>query len=95
VAPNNYRVVFENARVRVLAFRATAGEHWGLHAHPDSVVVSLGNYRVRNVVPGSEPTVRDAKRGDVLWIPARSHTGMNAGSTDMECVLVELKEPSP
>lgn len=93
VAPNNYKIVFENDRVRVLSFHAKAGEKWDLHAHPDAVVVSLSDYRVRNVVPGNEPTVRDAKRGNVLWIPARSHTGENVGGTDMECILVELKEP--
>jgi hypothetical protein len=93
VAPNNYKVVFENARVRVLSFHARPGEKWGLHAHPDAVVVSLDQYKVRNVVPGAEPTVREAKRGDVAWIPARSHTGENIGETDMDCILVELKEP--
>ena len=55
--------------------------------------ISLNDYKVRNVVSGAEPTVRDAKRGDVAWIPDRSHTGKNIGNTEMDCVLVELKEP--
>ena len=93
VAPDKYKVVFENDRVRVLACHSPPGGKWGLHAHPDAVVVSLSEYKVRNVVPGAEPTVRQAKRGDVAWIPARSHTGENIGTTDMDCVLVELKEP--
>lgn len=91
VAPNNYKVVFENDKVRVLSFHGKPGDKWGLHAHPDAVVVSLNEYTVRNVVPGNEPTERNAKRGDVLWIPARSHTGENVGGSDMDCVLVELK----
>ena len=94
VAPNNYKVVFENDRVRVLSFHGDPGARWGLHAHPDAVVVSLDDYTVRNVVPGAEPTVRAAKRGDTAWIPARSHTGENIGTTPMDCVLVELKEPN-
>jgi beta-alanine degradation protein BauB len=93
VAPNNYKVVFENDRVRVLSFHGAPGEKWGLHSHPDAVVVSLDGYRVRNLVPGADPTEREAKRGDVAWIPARSHTGENVGSSDMDCVVVELKEP--
>ena len=92
VAPSNYKVVFENERVRVLSFHAGPGEKWALHAHPDAVVVSLNEYKVRNVVPGAEPRIREAKRGDVAWIPARSHTGENIGNTEMDCVLVELKE---
>ena len=93
VAPNHYKVVFENDRVRVLSFHSRPGEKWGLHAHPDAVVVSLNEYKVRNIVPGAQPAIREAKRGDVAWIPARSHTGENIGNTEMDCVLVELKEP--
>jgi len=93
VAPNNYKVVFENERVRVLSFHAGPGEQWALHSHPDSVVISLNEYQVRNAVPAAQPTVRAAKRGDVAWIPARSHTGENVGGTEMDCILVELKKP--
>ena len=91
VARNHYRVVLENERVRVLAFRGQPGDSWGLHAHPDMVVVSLSNYVVRNIVPGSEPSVRQARHGEVAWISACSHIGENIGDTEMECVLVELK----
>jgi hypothetical protein len=93
VAGKNYKVVLENDQVRVLSFHATPGQVWGEHAHPNAVVISLNDYRVKNVVVGKEPTVRSAKRGDVLWIPARLHTGENVGGTDMDCVLVELKTP--
>jgi hypothetical protein len=37
--------------------------------------------------------VQEAKRGDVMWIPARSHTGENIGNTDSDSIIVELKEP--
>lgn len=93
VAGKNYKVVLENDRVRVLSFHAAPGETWGLHAHPNTVVVSLDDYQVRNMVPGQEPIVRTANRGDVLWIPSRSHTGANVGGTNMDCVLIELKTP--
>ncbi|MDP9104937.1 MAG: cytoplasmic protein [Candidatus Eremiobacteraeota bacterium] len=92
VAPHNYSVVFENEQVRVLSFHGRPNDKWGLHAHPDAVVVSLSEYTVRNAVAGAEPTVRQAKAGDVTWSSARTHTGENIGSTDMNCILVELKE---
>ncbi len=92
VAPHNYTVVFENARVRVLSFHGRPKALWGLHAHPDAVVVSLNEYIVRNVVDGAEPTVRHAKAGEVAWSAAKRHTGENIGSTDMDCILVELKD---
>src|SRR5688572_28377411 len=87
-APNHYKVIFDNERVRVLSFHSRPGEEWPLHMHPDAVTVSLTDYKLRNVVPGSEPTVIERKRGDAYWIPARSHTGENIGATDMDSIIV-------
>jgi hypothetical protein len=91
VAPEHYKVLFENDRVRVLAFHSKPGDKWALHSHPDAVTVSLSNYKLRNVVPGSDATVMERKLGEAYWIPARSHTGENIGHTDMESIIVELK----
>jgi len=93
VAPNVYKVVFENERVRVLGFVTEPGQKWPLHAHPDSVAVSLSEYDVRNVIPGNAPTERHSKLGDVRWIPATSHIGENSGSTQMRGLIIELKQP--
>ena len=95
VAPDVYRVVFENERVRVLAFATSPGQTWPLHGHPDCVAVSLSEYRVRNSIPGQAPTERHSKPGDVRWIDATEHTGANVGSTQMRGLLVELKERRP
>src|SRR5207344_1816712 len=81
VAPKVYRVLFENERVRVLGFTTGPGASWPLHGHPDSVVVSLSDYTVRNVVPGHAPSERHSKPGDVRWISATEHTGANVGAT--------------
>jgi beta-alanine degradation protein BauB len=93
VAPHVYTVVLENDRVRILSFMTRPGEAWGLHSHPDSVVVSLTDYSVRNVIPGGPPTERHSMPGDVRWIPATAHTGENIGTTEMRGILIELKEP--
>ena len=93
VAPNVYKVVFENERVRVLGFVTEPGQVWPLHAHPDSVAVSLSEYDVRNIIPGNAPTERHSKLGDVRWIPATSHTGENSGTTEMRGLIIELKQP--
>jgi beta-alanine degradation protein BauB len=92
-APDHYKVIFENERVRVLSFHSSPGEKWPLHMHPDAVTVSLTDYKLRNVVPGTVATIVERKRGDAYWIPARSHTGENIGTTDMDSIIVELKEP--
>jgi hypothetical protein len=93
VAPNVYKVVFENERVRVLGFVTEPGQKWPVHSHPDSVAVSLSDYSVRNIIPGQAPTDRHSKLGDVRWISATSHIGENTGSTEMRGLIIELKDP--
>ncbi len=93
VAPQVYKVVFENERVRVLSFVTEPGQTWPLHSHPDSVAVSISEYSVRNIIPGQAPTERHSRPGDVRWINATSHIGENSGTTEMRGVIVELKEP--
>ncbi len=95
VAPNVYKVVFENERVRVLGFVTEPGQKWPVHSHPDSVAVSLSDYSVRNIIPGQPPTERHSKLGDVRWISATSHIGENTGATEMRGLIIELKERKP
>ncbi|GAA1968432.1 cytoplasmic protein [Microbacterium deminutum] len=90
-APEVYEIVFENERVRVLRFVTQPGQAWPLHQHPDSVAVSLSDYRIRNTIPGYAPTERASRLGDVRWIDATSHTGQNTGDTEMVGLIVELK----
>jgi hypothetical protein len=95
VAPDVYKVVFENERIRVLSFATQPGQKWALHSHPDSLAVSLSEYSVRNLAPAQAPVERHSRPGDVRWIPASSHTGENMGTTEMRGLIVELKDPVP
>jgi hypothetical protein len=95
VAPDVYKLAFENERVRVLSFVTAPGQKWALHSHPDSLAVSLSEYSVRNIVPGQAPAERHSKPGDVRWIPATAHMGENMGTTEMRGLIVELKNPTP
>ena len=79
----------------VLGFSTEPGEKWALHSHPDSVVVSLSEYGVRNAIPGQLPTERRSKPGDVTWIAATAHTGENISTTEMRGLIIELKHNAP
>jgi hypothetical protein len=92
VAPNVYKLAFENERVRVLSFVTEPGQKWPLHSHPDSVAISLSEYSVRNIIPGQALTERHSKLGDLRWIPATAHMGENTGTTEMRGLIVELKD---
>ena len=45
--PENYRLVFENDRVRVLEYRDDPGTKTTEHSHPDSVMITLTGFRRR------------------------------------------------
>jgi quercetin dioxygenase-like cupin family protein len=92
--PNLYRVVFENARVRVLEYADEPGEKSTPHIHPDSVMVTLSSFRRRLATGGRERDI-ELPSGAAVWIPAQSHTGENIGETETKTILVELKEPAP
>ena len=90
--PELYSVVFENERVRVLAYQDQPGDRTQPHDHPDSVMVTLGSFRRRL---GDGDTRRDVelRAGHAAWLPAQRHFGENIGDTETRVIFVELKEP--
>ncbi|MDN4613088.1 cytoplasmic protein [Leifsonia sp. F6_8S_P_1B] len=92
--PERYRVLWENDRVRVLAYDDEPGDTTHLHHHPDSVMVTLSGFRRRLEVDGREAEV-ELEAGRALWIAEQSHLGRNIGDSPTHTILVELKEPRP
>jgi hypothetical protein len=92
--PDFYRVVFENARVRVLEYADGPGDKSTPHNHPDSVMVTLSTFRRRLAADGRERDV-ELPTGAAVWLPAQTHTGENIGASETRTILVELKEPDP
>lgn len=92
--PNNYKVILENERTRVLDYRDRPGEKTSQHRHPDSVLYALSDFDRRLTFPDSTSKILHLKTGDVFFLPAQVHTGENIGSTDTHVLLVEFKAPS-
>ena len=90
--PDLYRVVMENDRVRVLEYRDRPGDRTTPHAHPDSVMVTLGDCR-RRLIDGDRSAEVELTSGLVRWLPAQEHAGENIGDTETHAIFVELKEP--
>lgn len=90
--PNNYKVIFENDRVRVLEFRDTPGTKTKPHQHPDSVLLMLSNFRRRLTIGDNVREITVETPGEVVWSPAQVHVGENIGTTDTHVVFVELKD---
>src|SRR5258708_12251669 len=73
VAPDVYKLAFENERVRVLSFVTQPGQKWALHSHPDSLAVSLSEYSVRNIVPGHAPPEPHTNLAHLPSVPPTPH----------------------
>lgn len=92
--PDLYRVLFENNRVRVLEYDDSPGDRTQPHSHPDSVMVTLSDFS-RRLWTGDREVELELTAGQVRWLDAQEHSGMNIGQTRSHSVFIELKEPSP
>ena len=89
--PAHFKVLLDNDRVRVLDFRASAGEKVSMHGHPDYITYDLSGGKSRFTYPKGKPTDRLSKAGDVAWHKAETHASENIGGADIHVLLVELK----
>lgn len=89
--PENYRVLLENDRVRVLDFRLRKGATEQSHSHPAHVVYVVAPFEVRFTFPDGRTGIRKAAAGDVLFSEAVTHATENIGGTEAHGILVELK----
>ena len=90
-APNVYKVVFENERVRLLEARVKPGDSSAMHAHPNYLVYGLEDGKVTFTAASGESVEVELKAGQAMWREAEEHSAKNNGSTDVVALLVELK----
>jgi len=90
--PGHYAVLFENERVRVLEYRDEPGDQTTPHRHPDSVMVTLSDFR-RRLSSGDRVFDTELRAGEARWLPAQTHAGQNTGDTPTRAIFVELKGP--
>ena len=91
--PQNYTVLVENERVRVLDFRLAKGASEDFHRHPANVAVFLGEFKIRFTFPDGHTAIRDAHAGDVGYSESVVHASQNIGDSDAHGILIELKQP--
>jgi quercetin dioxygenase-like cupin family protein len=95
VAPDVYTLKFENERVRVLEIVVKPGAKIAKHSHPDHFAYAITGGKLTITAGDKAPTVAEVKPGDVLWIPAETHSSENTGTTEIRALVTELKEPAP
>jgi len=89
--PDNYKLLLENDRVRVLDFQLKKGAKEDFHAHPAAVTYVLTPFKIRFTFPDGSTRIREAKAGDVFYGDALTHASENIGETDAHGLLIEMK----
>lgn len=89
--PENYKVLLENDRVRVLDFQLKKGAREDFHAHPAAITYVLAPFKIRFTFPDGSTQIREAKAGEVFYGDALIHASENIGETDAHGLLIEMK----
>ena len=88
--PDVYHLVFENETVRILHVTVKEGAKTTMHEHPDNVVVSLSDSKVKFTGADGKSEEAALQADQAMWSPAGKHSGENIGPP-VEVLLVELK----
>ena len=91
-APEMYRLLFENERVRVMEVTFQPGQKIAPHSHPDHYIYVAEAGTIRISKPDGTSTDAELQVGQVLWIPAETHWAENIGTTKVRLIVNELKD---
>ena len=91
-SPDNFRLVLENDRVRVLEYTLLPGQKDRRHTHPKRVAHVMSGGKLRVHFPDGRHLDFDEKVGDTSWGgPSPLHDTQNIGTTPIKILLVEVK----
>lgn len=92
VIPENYKLVLDNAFVRVLEARIPPGTVEPPHRHMRGISVCMTEYTIESRALPDGPWVRsERKPGVVYWSEASLHQVRNTGTTPSHTIRIELK----
>ena len=92
--PQNYRVAYENDKLRVLEYNGRPGMGVcgdGMHSHPAHLTVLLSTGKVRIKMPDGKVEVHNDPVGAVFWSNAETHEVENISGSNIRSLLIELK----
>ena len=91
-APNIYKQVFDNDRVRVSEIKFNPSDKAPMHTHPyPHVIYVIEGGQLTITHPDGTSGVVEAKAGDVLWMGAETHKAENTGTTTLRATVTEIK----
>jgi len=95
VDPKHYKLLYEDAEIRVLRVAYGAGEKSVTHDHPALAAVFTTDAHFKFSLADGTTQERQGKKGDVISMPAEKHVPENVGEATAQVILVEFKGAPP
>lgn len=95
VDPAHYKLLLENASVRVLKIDYAPGAKSVMHQHPDTIVVPLASSKVRFTMADGKTEDRELPSESALYASAHTHNPENVGPGRIDAILIEFKAAAP
>jgi hypothetical protein len=89
-APNVYKVLFDNNRVRLLEARIRPGDSSVAHSHPNYLAYPISDCKV-TFTSGSRSFDVEMKAGQAMWQEASEHSAKDPGTGDVVVLIFEVK----
>jgi len=86
-------VKLDNSRVRVFESVLKPGEKEEMHSHPAYVTYVIAGGKIRNHLADGKVSEAELKTGDALYREPLTHWAENIGTTPIDVLIVELKNP--
>ena len=91
----HYKVILENASVRILKIDYAPGGKSLMHQHPEAIVVPLTASKVQFNLPDGKSETQELAADSAMYMPAGTHSPTNVGTTRIDAILVEFKGAAP
>lgn len=91
LAPEIYKVLFENEHVRVLEIRLKPGAKSPMHSHPHYVAVALSRFKLKLTTPDGQTRQMIFSEEETGWSESETHAVENIGDFEMHALNIELK----
>ena len=95
VDPAHYKVILDNASVRVLNITYPVGGKSTMHQHPESIAVALTPASVRFGLPDGKSEDSQLANEEAVYRPALSHSPANTGKAPFQIIQIEFKAAKP
>lgn len=95
VDAGHYKLLVDNASVRILKVSYAPGAKSAMHSHPDAMLVPLGAAKVRFTLPDGKTQDMEVAKETAAYTPAATHNPANVGTTAVDAILVEFKAQAP